>query len=36
EVYGAMIFLTVIPVIIVFIIFQRWFVAGLTSGAIKG
>lgn len=36
EVYGAMIFLTVIPVIIVFIIFQRWFVADLTSGAIKG
>lgn len=36
EVYGSMILLTVIPVIIIFILFQRWFISGLTSGAIKG
>jgi len=32
----AMSVLTLIPVVIVFIIFQRYFVAGLTSGSVKG
>lgn len=36
EIYGAMIFLTIIPVLIIFIILQRWFIAGMTEGAIKG
>lgn len=34
--YGAAIMITVIPVLIVFIIFQRWFVAGITMGSVKG
>jgi ABC-type glycerol-3-phosphate transport system permease component len=36
EIYGAMIFLTVIPVIVIFIFFQKWFIAGLSEGAVKG
>lgn len=36
EVYGAMIFLTIIPELIIFIFFQRWFIAGLSAGAVKG
>lgn len=36
EVYGALIFLTIIPEIIIFIFFQRWFIAGLSAGAVKG
>ncbi len=35
-VYGAFITLTIIPVLIIFIIFQRWFIAGLSAGAVKG
>ena len=34
--YGAAIMITVIPVLIVFIIFQRWFISGITMGALKG
>ena len=34
--YSAAIMITVIPVLIVFMIFQKWFVAGVTMGAIKG
>lgn len=36
EVYGAFIFLSLIPEIIIFILFQRWFIAGLSAGAVKG
>ena len=36
ELYSAAIFMTAIPIIVVFIIFQNWFVKGLTAGAIKG
>ncbi|MCL5071526.1 MAG: carbohydrate ABC transporter permease [Actinobacteria bacterium] len=34
--YGASIMITIIPVLIIFIIFQRWFIAGITMGSIKG
>jgi raffinose/stachyose/melibiose transport system permease protein len=34
--YSAAIMITVIPVLIVFMVFQKWFVAGVTMGAIKG
>ncbi len=36
EVYSAMIVLTLIPTLIIFIIFQKWFIAGLSAGALKG
>ena len=36
ELYSAIVFLTSIPIIIIFIIFQNWFIKGLTAGAIKG
>jgi ABC-type glycerol-3-phosphate transport system permease component len=36
EIYGAMVFLTIIPVLAIFLVFQRWFISGLTAGAIKG
>lgn len=36
EVYSAMIVLTLIPTLIIFILFQKWFIAGLSSGALKG
>jgi raffinose/stachyose/melibiose transport system permease protein len=35
-VYGASIFLAVIPIFIIFMIFQKWFIRGLLAGAIKG
>ncbi len=28
--------IAVVPVIVVFLVFQRYFVQGLTSGAVKG
>jgi len=28
--------ITVIPVLIVFMLFQKWFIAGMTMGAVKG
>jgi raffinose/stachyose/melibiose transport system permease protein len=34
--YGASIIITVIPVLVIFIIFQRWFIAGITMGSVKG
>lgn len=34
--YGAAIMITVFPIMVVFIVFQKWFVAGVTMGAIKG
>ena len=33
--YSAAIMITVIPVLIIFGIFQRWFIAGITMGALK-
>jgi len=35
-VYGAFITMTIIPMLIIFLIFQRWFIAGLSAGAVKG
>jgi len=32
----AGILISIIPVIVIFIFLQRYFVAGLTSGAVKG
>jgi len=34
--YSALLFMTLIPVIIVYGIFQNWFIKGLTAGSIKG
>ena len=33
--YSAAIMITVIPVLTIFAIFQRWFIAGITMGALK-
>jgi len=35
-IYGASIVIAVIPIFIVFMIFQRWFVKGIVAGGIKG
>jgi raffinose/stachyose/melibiose transport system permease protein len=35
-VYGASIVLAVIPIFIVFMVFQKWFIRGVLAGAIKG
>ncbi|MCL5771782.1 MAG: carbohydrate ABC transporter permease [Actinobacteria bacterium] len=35
-IYGAAIVISTIPVVIVFLIFQKWFIRGITMGAIKG
>ena len=35
-IYGASIMITVIPVVIIFLIFQKWFIEGMTLGALKG
>jgi len=35
-IYAAAIMITIIPILIVFVIFQRWFISGVTLGAIKG
>jgi raffinose/stachyose/melibiose transport system permease protein len=35
-IYTASIMITIIPVLIIFVIFQRWFIAGVTLGAVKG
>ena len=35
-VYSAMVFITIGPVIVVFAIFQNWFIKGLTAGSVKG
>jgi ABC-type glycerol-3-phosphate transport system permease component len=34
--YSASIMITVIPIIVVFVAFQKWFIAGITMGALKG
>ncbi len=34
--YGAAIMITVLPVLVIFAVFQKWFVAGVTMGAVKG
>jgi ABC-type glycerol-3-phosphate transport system permease component len=34
--YSASIMITVIPILVVFVLFQKWFIAGITQGAIKG
>ncbi|MHB1275819.1 MAG: carbohydrate ABC transporter permease [Candidatus Humimicrobiaceae bacterium] len=34
--YGASIMITIIPVLIIFMMFQKWFIAGMTLGAVKG
>lgn len=36
EIYSATVFITAIPIIVIFLIFQNWFIKGLTAGAIKG
>lgn len=35
-IYAASIMITVIPILIIFVIFQKWFISGVTLGAIKG
>jgi len=36
HIYTASIMITMIPVVIIFIIFQKWFIKGITMGALKG
>lgn len=36
NLFSALIFLTCIPIIIVYLFLQKWFIKGLTAGAIKG
>ena len=33
--YSAAVMITVIPVLVIFAVFQRWFIAGMTMGALK-
>lgn len=33
--YSAAVMITIIPVLLIFAIFQRWFIAGITMGALK-
>lgn len=33
---NAAIFMSIIPVIVVYLLLQRYFVSGLTTGAVKG
>ena len=33
--YSASVMITIIPVMIIFAVFQRWFIAGMTMGALK-
>jgi ABC-type glycerol-3-phosphate transport system permease component len=35
-VYGASIFIAIVPIFVVFMFFQKWFVRGMLAGAIKG
>jgi raffinose/stachyose/melibiose transport system permease protein len=35
-IYGASIVIAVVPIFIIFMIFQRWFVRGIVAGGIKG
>ncbi len=34
--YGAAIMITIFPVLVIFVVFQKWFVAGVTMGSVKG
>jgi multiple sugar transport system permease protein len=34
--FSAFIIVAFVPVLAIFIAFQRWFIAGLTSGGVKG
>lgn len=34
--YAAVVFISLIPIIIIFLIFQNWFIKGLTAGSVKG
>jgi ABC-type glycerol-3-phosphate transport system permease component len=36
PVYASFVMMTVIPILIIFAIFQKWFIKGITAGAIKG
>ena len=36
HIYTASIMITIVPVIIIFVIFQKWFIRGITMGALKG
>ena len=33
--YSASVMITIIPVMLIFAVFQRWFIAGMTMGALK-
>ena len=33
--YSASVMITIIPVMVIFAVFQRWFIAGMTMGALK-
>ena len=35
-VYSASIVISALPIIIIFAIFQKWFIEGITLGAVKG
>lgn len=35
-IYGASIVIAIVPIFIIFMIFQRWFISGLVAGGIKG
>ena len=35
-IYGASIVIAVVPIFIIFMIFQKWFISGLIAGGIKG
>ena len=35
-IYSAMVFMAALPTLIIFLIFQNWFIKGLTAGSIKG
>jgi len=36
PVYASFVVMAIIPIIIIFAIFQKWFIRGITAGAIKG
>jgi ABC-type glycerol-3-phosphate transport system permease component len=36
NIFSSLLFITCIPIIIVFVIFQNWFIQGLTAGSVKG
>ncbi len=34
--YAAVVFISIIPIMIIFAVFQNWFIKGLAAGAVKG